>query len=70
MTDSRKRGPGRKGARFTAFWGEGSPTKIGYRKKVQPYSNLSTGGPRKGEDASQIHRFGTVDVADLGVIHR
>ena len=34
------------------FWGEGSPTKIDYRKKGHPFSNLSTGGPsfaiRKG----------------------
>ena len=28
------------------FLGEGSPTKIDYRKKRHPYSNLSTGGPR------------------------
>ena len=31
---------------FTAsFLGEGSPTKIDYRKKGYPYSKLSTGGP-------------------------
>ena len=29
------------------FLGEGSPTKIDYRKSWYPYSNLSTGGPRK-----------------------
>ena len=29
--------------------GEGSPTKIGYRKKIgYPYSSLSAGGPRLG----------------------
>ena len=27
------------------FVGEGSPTKIDYRKNGHPYSNLSTGGP-------------------------
>ena len=32
--------------RFYPFLGEGSPTKIDYRKKGCPYSNLSTGGPR------------------------
>ena len=32
---------------FYPFWGEGSPTKIDYRKKRVPTcSNLSTGGPR------------------------
>ena len=32
----------------SAFLGEGSPTKIDYRKKIgYPYSNLSPGGPRK-----------------------
>ena len=31
------------------FWkGEGSPTKIDYRKKGYPYSDLSTGGPTSG----------------------
>ena len=30
------------------FWGEGSPTKIDYRKKGYPFSSLSTGGPREG----------------------
>ena len=30
-----------------SFLGEGSPTKIDYRKKMVPtYSSLSTGGPR------------------------
>ena len=29
------------------FLGGGSPTKIDYRKKGYPYSNLSTGGPKK-----------------------
>ena len=33
---------------FYPFLGEGSPTKIDYRKKGYPYSNLSTGGPRFG----------------------
>ena len=28
-----------------SFLGEGSPTKIDYKKKSYPYSNLSTGGP-------------------------
>ena len=32
---------------FYPFSGEGSPTKIDYRKKGYPYSNLSTGGPRR-----------------------
>ena len=27
------------------FWGEGSPAKIDFRKKIGYYSNLSTGGP-------------------------
>ena len=30
---------------FYPFLGEGSPTRIDYRKKGRPYSNLSTGGP-------------------------
>ena len=30
---------------FYALFGEGSPTKIDYRKKRYPYSNLFTGGP-------------------------
>ena len=32
---------------LTPFFGEGSPTKIDYRKGY-PYSNLSTGGPSCG----------------------
>ena len=32
---------------YYLFWGEGSPTKIDYRKKWYPYSNLSTGGPTR-----------------------
>ena len=32
---------------FYPCLGEGSPTKIDYRKTVYPYSNLSTGGPRE-----------------------
>ena len=33
---------------LTPFFGwEGSPTKIDYRKKRYPYSNLSTGAPSK-----------------------
>ena len=33
------------------FWGEGSPTKIDYRKKIGfPDSILSTGGPRKEDE--------------------
>ena len=31
---------------FGPFLGEGSPAKIGYRKKGYRFSNLSTGGPR------------------------
>ena len=31
---------------MTPFWGEGSLTKIDY-KKGYPFSNLSTGGPRR-----------------------
>ena len=37
-----------RGARLPPF-GEGSPTRIDYRKKGYPYSNLSTGGPRRAE---------------------
>ena len=29
---------------------EGAPTKIDYRKKGYPYSNISTGGPRWGHN--------------------
>ena len=36
---------GPRGVPFYPFWGEGSPTKIDYRKKGYLYSNLSTGGP-------------------------
>ena len=32
-----------------SFLEEGSPTKVDYRKKEYPYSNLSTGGPRLGK---------------------
>ena len=34
---------------FYPVLGEGSPTKIDYRNKGTPYSNLFTGGPRKGK---------------------
>ena len=39
---------------LTPFFGEGSPTKIDYRRKKgkYPYSNLSTGGPREEERVS------------------
>ena len=37
---------------FYPFWGEGSPTKIDYRKKWDPYSNLSTGGPGRAKQVS------------------
>ena len=33
---------------FYLFFGEGSTTKIDYRQKGYPYSNLSTGGPGAG----------------------
>ena len=33
---------------FYLFLGEGSPTKVDYRKERHPYSNLSTGGPTIG----------------------
>ena len=38
------------GALFTVSFlvGRGFPTKIDYRKKGYPYSNLSTGGPSQG----------------------
>ena len=34
---------------------EGSPTKIDYRKKRYPYSNLSTGGPSSGDTDMAMH---------------
>ena len=34
---------------FDPFLGEGSPTKIDYRKSWYPYSNLSTGGARQAK---------------------
>ena len=37
------------GALSHPFLGEGSPTKINHRKQFVPtYSNIFTGGPRKG----------------------
>ena len=35
---------------YSPFWGEGSCTKIGYRKDIKyPYSNLSTGPNQKAQ---------------------
>ena len=42
---------------LTPLFGEGSPTKIDYRKKGYPYFNLSTGGPST-DTAAYIWNFG------------
>ena len=34
---------------FYPFLGEGSPSKIGYRRSWYPYSNVSAGGPRQAD---------------------
>ena len=46
-TESTERRPGPPVVPFYPVFGEGSPTKIDYRKKGCSYSNLSTGGPRR-----------------------
>ena len=40
---------------FCPFLGEGSPTKIDYRKNGYPDSLLSTGGPSSGRDCHGPH---------------
>ena len=57
---------------FTPFLGEGSPTKIGYRKKWYPYSSLSTGGPRTistingGSIVNSLHGSGWIVLIPIG----
>ena len=53
---------------FYPFFGEGSPTKIDYRKnKGYPYSNLSTGGPRSilKQDTNETPAFRVLSEGDL-----
>ena len=42
---------------FYPFWGECSPTKVDYRKKIgYPYSTLSTGGPSRGRCSARVRK--------------
>ena len=53
---------------LTPFVGEGSPTKIDYRKKGYPFSSLSTGRPRSYFSfrvGFNFNFFGTVGIGDV-----
>ena len=52
-------------APFYPFFGEGSPTKIDYRKNKYPYSILSTGGPSFLSHDLIIPRLPSPAYADL-----